>query len=583
MRKLLVILFALALVSASFGQIPLAGRLSGTYGGYYYIVGNIWVEAGDWATLLPGTTFDFRGPYNFEIRGTLTAQGGVGSDSIRFTTNVAVYPRWRSMRFLGPSSSNSRLAYCVIEWSRSNAGSGGGVYCDQSSPIFSRCTVRRDSAYSGGGGGIWCTNSSPAFDSCTVSGNNADYAGGGIYCENSSTATFTNCLIMCNRAPFGGGVWSADSSTFTNCTITFDTAWTDGGGVYCAGNWPTFENCRITSNRAYNDGGGVYSQNSSARFTNCTMDSNMTGRAGGGVSSVFDYSATFTNCVITRNTASGDGYGGGVHCRSSSASFANCVVDSNRAVMDGGGVYCADAPSPVFAHCTVSGNRAFLGFGDGAYITSSAPTFNSTIISFSGITGVYFFNSQGCQIIYCDIFGFSAANFVNEIDGPPGIGQLVTRNANGDSCDIYRNIFLDPLFVDPPTEDIHLTNNSRCIGAADPNLPTPPDPLLFDFEGDPRPNPPASYPDIGADENPLGTPDMSPVTNLVIRPDFPGTGNMILYWSPATGASYYNVYGAQAPYVVGTLLATGVVGTTWTDINTSSRPSLYFYYVTAVQ
>jgi hypothetical protein len=555
MRKLFVILFALAVVPTSFGQTELSGSLNGVYGGYYYIVGPIWIDLGNTAILLPGTTFDFRGEYSFQIWGTLTAVG-TNPDSIRFTTSRPDLYRWRAMRFEFAGSSFSELAYCRIEWSLS--GAGGGVRCSQSSPTFMNCTVRRDSS-TGAGGGIYCYNSSPIFDSCTVSGNDAVYAGGGICCYNATPA-FRNCLIMCNRAPDGGGVFCGNSgATFTNCTVTLDTAYNDGGGVYCADS-STFTNCTIIKNRAYDDGGGVHSEGSTARFTNCTVDINIASRAGGGVSCCNSDSPTFTNCIITSNTVLDTAYG------------------------YGGGALC-DSASPVFIHCTLSGNTANSGVGDGAFIATSAPTFNSTIVSFSDGTGICFSNSEGSQIIYCDIFGHSGGNIINPSAGPPGIGQLTTTNANGDSCDTYLNIFLDPLFVVPPVADIHLTNYSPCIGAANPNLPPPPDPLRTDFEGDPRPTPPGSNPDIGADENPLGVPlePVAPVSDLVIRPEFPGSGNTILYWSPVTGASYYNVYGAQAPYVAGTLLATGVVGTSWTDINTSSRPSLYLYYVTAVQ
>jgi len=159
------------------------------------------------------------------------------------------------------------------------------------------------------------------------------------------------------------------------------------------------------------------------------------------------------------------------------------------------------------------------------------------------------------------------------------LGIISGVNANGDPCDAFTNIFGDPSFVYMPY-DIHLQTGSRCIGAANAASFPP-----TDFEGNPRPSPLGSNPDIGMDENPLGVPGgtIAPVTDLVIRPDFPGTGNMILYWSPVTGASSYNVYGATSPYVSGTLLATGIAGTTWTDINTSSRPSPYFYYVTATR
>ncbi|MFH1011816.1 MAG: right-handed parallel beta-helix repeat-containing protein [bacterium] len=548
MRKFFVILFALAVAGASFGQ--LSGPLEGILGpGYYTVVGAIWVNPGRSLTILPPTTFDFLGEFPFTIWGTLSAIG-TESAPIVFTANQPALYRWRAMRFEA-GSSGSGLGYCLIEWSQS--GQGGGVRCYQSSPTFANCTVRRDSA-NNVGGGIYCYESTASFTGCIVRGNDAVNAGGGIYCYNSAP-TFTNCLIMCNRAPDGGGVYCGNSTaTFTNCTVDSNTAYDDGGGVYST-DLSSFMNCRIIRNRAYDDGGGVHCEGSTARFTNCTVDSNMASRAGAGVSCRNSASPTFTNCVITRNTA----------------------LDSLFGV--GGGAYC-DSASPVFVHCTLSGNTANSGAGDGAFIATSAPTFNSTIISFSNGTGIYFSNSGGSQIIYGDIFGHSGGNIINPSAGPPGIGELVTTNANGDSCDIYRNIFLDPLFVDPPTADIHLTNYSPCIGAANPANPPP-----TDFEGDPRPNPPASYPDIGADEHPFGVPlePVVPVSDLVIRPDFPGSGNMVLYWSPVTGAIYYSIYGATAPFIPGTQLATGVIGTTWTDLNTSSRPSRYFYYVTAVQ
>jgi len=134
------------------------------------------------------------------------------------------------------------------------------------------------------------------------------------------------------------------------------------------------------------------------------------------------------------------------------------------------------------------------------YCEYSSPTIKSTIIASSTGAGISFQNSANSQVQYCDIFGNSSGNiafFNNDPShGPPGIGQLVTTNANGDSCDQYYNIFLDPLFVSPPTSDMHLTDFSPCIGAADPTNPPP-----FDMDGNPRPNPPGSLPDIGAYEH----------------------------------------------------------------------------------
>jgi len=60
---------------------------------------------------------------------------------------------------------------------------------------------------------------------------------------------------------------------------------------------------------------------------------------------------------------------------------------------------------------------------------------------------------------------------------PAAFGVIITVNANGDSCDTYMNLFMDPLFVDPGNLNFHLTEYSPCIDAGDT------DPLYFDPDG----------------------------------------------------------------------------------------------------
>lgn len=67
------------------------------------------------------------------------------------------------------------------------------------------------------------------------------------------------------------------------------------------------------------------------------------------------------------------------------------------------------------------------------------------------------------------------------------------------------------------------------------------------------------------------------VDNLVISVE---SGNVVLNWR--SFASNFNIYGSTDPFSAGTLLDTETT-TTWTDVNTSSRPSPYFYYVTVVE
>jgi len=73
---------------------------------------------------------------------------------------------------------------------------------------------------------------------------------------------------------------------------------------------------------------------------------------------------------------------------------------------------------------------------------------------------------------------------------PPGLGELNTINNNGNSCDVYYNIFEDPLFADYVAGDFHLTwsnfptsdqTKSTCIDAGNPSLPNDPDGTVADI------------------------------------------------------------------------------------------------------
>lgn len=111
-----------------------------------------------------------------------------------------------------------------------------------------------------------------------------------------------------------------------------------------------------------------------------------------------------------------------------------------------------------------------------------------------------------------------------EGDQAPGIGEIVTTNANGDSCDTYFNIFLDPRFVD--VSDFELLADSPCIDAGNP------DPEYHDPDG--------TIADIGAKPFFQGNPlppeiDFTPSTNsghspLSVEFTSTNTGGPIFTW-----------------------------------------------------
>ena len=197
-------------------------------------------------------------------------------------------------------------------------------------------------------------------------------------------------------------------------------------------------------------------------------------------------SGTFINCIISRNTAT---YAGGVFCRNSSPTLLNCTITEN--------------------------------VGGGVQFFETAPHLINNIISNSQGEAIRFWGDcSAAQIDYCNIFGNSGGNFTYfeanpEFDrgypvdiipagsnyGPAGIGQLVATNVNGDSTDLFNNIFQNPQYVNEASGDLHLLNESHCIGAGNPaTFPS------FDADGNPRPFPSGSIDDIGAYESLIGTP-----------------------------------------------------------------------------
>jgi len=51
------------------------------------------------------------------------------------------------------------------------------------------------SARNNSGGGIFCDDSSPTLINCTISGNTADYYAGGIYCGGGRHPTILNSIL----------------------------------------------------------------------------------------------------------------------------------------------------------------------------------------------------------------------------------------------------------------------------------------------------------------------------------------------------------------------------------------------------
>jgi len=351
--------------------------------------------------------------------------------------------------------------------------------------------------------GIECVNSSPSIINCSIENNSSP----GIYCSNAHP-NIVNCVISRN-------------TTF------------NGGGICCYNSHPTIEGCIISGNVVEMNGGGIYCYNSS--------------------------SPSILNCIINANSAAS---GGGIYCLENSSPFISyCEISQNFSSNGGGGISCVNS-SPVISNCTISNNSAPLPGGGGgiALSISEAVITNSIITGNQGYYGVFFYNSTNVSISYSDFFDNQTGNFNNP---PPGTGIITTTNANGDSCDVFHNIFLDPLFYSTTGDSaFYLTENSPCIDAGDPNSPLDPDNTIADMG--------AYY----FDQSP------QPIQDLLIT--ISGE-NVVLQWTPVTMAVSYNIYRSDTPNfdISGMTPISTTTATNFTDNNALNEEG-WFYKVTFV-
>ena len=230
-----------------------------------------------------------------------------------------------------------------------------GIKCDNGETAATKIigfSITGGFGFNGNGGGIYCTDSSPTISGCTISGNTAANDGGGIWC-NGGTPTISGCTILSNGATYGAGISCYLSSpTLTKCLISDNSAEYKGGGIFCNDNSsPTITDCTISGNTAfYYDGGGIY----------CVNQSN----------------PTLIGCTISGNIAI-SGSGGAISCDQGSPTLTNCLISENQAANKGGGIWCFYESNPTITNCTITNNVA-VNFGGGVYIETSLPTFIDT-------------------------------------------------------------------------------------------------------------------------------------------------------------------------------------------------------------
>ncbi len=124
------------------------------------------------------------------------------------------------------------------------------------------------------GGGIYCNNATPVLTDLYITDNYASSSGGGVYCTAGAAPTLVRCSIINNAS---GGY---------------------GGGAYCRRANVHFERCVVAYNECEEWGGGVYcTSDAEPMLVNLTIYGNAAGEGRGGLHAYGDAMPTLVNCI----------------------------------------------------------------------------------------------------------------------------------------------------------------------------------------------------------------------------------------------------------------------------------------------
>ncbi len=160
--------------------------------------------------------------------------------------------------------------------------------------------------------------------------------GGGICSYGRLSLAF--CTIINCQAAYGGGIW-ADSLKMSNCTLTSNKSYKDGGGIYAnvlATRYSAVINNEAIGRRekerrgivfAGGSGGGIF-VTTQLDIAQSTISKNKASAKGGGIYlNSTSKNGSMYNCTITENVAI---EGGGLHTITLMGLFANNIVANNK-------------------------------------------------------------------------------------------------------------------------------------------------------------------------------------------------------------------------------------------------------------
>ena len=427
--------------------------------------------------------------------------------------------------------------------SNGNGVSGGGVYINSTDTEVTLQNLRFINNTADYGGGLYCMNALLNTENITFYGNYAEFNGGAFYLYNIRSDQFSNIAVLLNESGnkgAGGFIMQTDDILLDNLIIDNNFSGGECGGLYlsfCDGIECT--GLDVVNNTSSSSGGGLHlSYCDSNCFTDLNIMENTSVSSGGAMLLIDCDSLSITNTRICGNQSTGS-HAGAIFSAATELSIYNAVICDNHVLYSaryGGAFYMISNASTRIINSTIQGNST-TSHGSAFYIwNSNLEIYNCIVADNYDSETVYALGTTTFASYYSDYFGNDDPLFYNCSDS---LGILVTTNANGDSCDYFSNIFLDPEFM--TTENFHLLFTSPCIEAGTPDTTGLHIPLM-DLDGNPR---------IYGDIIDMGAYEFQGIMEL------PAPGNIVIIitdveviisWDAVPHATSYQVYSSLAAY-----------------------------------
>jgi hypothetical protein len=360
---------------------------------------------------------------------------------------------------------------------------GGGIHFDHCTVEIGDSPSEMNSASVGGG--INADWSKLTIDNSKFAGDTAS-SGAGLNVHNSDLVV-NNSLFLQNEAlSNGGAIWYVADSMIFDRPYTVKLTKSDFVGNNSAGLMAGVEIEQADQDTSLLD----------VLIDDCLFADNSADRVGtlrilGHVSDFVVSNSVLSGNTVARWTA------GATFSSNSSGTVSNCLFVSNVA---GGGTGTNTAGAAVGAGAAVDFLNCTFAYNDGG--PSSGLSLRGPAVA--SLTNCIFWGNTRGQIAATTVDSAGPMLYVNYSDIQDGLDSITVN----DSLSIVHwgtgNINADPLFADSAADDFSLGQGSPCIGAGIDTIEIAgvwhscPD---TDIEGNPRPAPPGTMPDMGAYED----------------------------------------------------------------------------------